>query len=184
MYHPQSHARRHPRRHLTTAPTRPHKTGTPDNVQTQFTSRPLEVASDSPVTGLEGRASDRMRSLPVLLCGEAAPPRSWPAGPSSSGSRIAGRCRRLGTQIGQRTEPRVRSPRAQRRAGLARRARQRRQDLANATSATRPPDDFANLEVLAARLTAFEHRYNDAARAFDWRFNRDDLHRLLDRIAS
>jgi transposase len=46
------------------------------------------------------------------------------------------------------------------------------------------PDDFANLEVLAARLTAFEHRYNVAARPFDWRFNRDDLNRLLDRIAA
>ena len=46
------------------------------------------------------------------------------------------------------------------------------------------PDDFANLNNLAERLTAFEHRYNVAARPFDWRFNRDDLNRLLDRIAA
>jgi hypothetical protein len=46
------------------------------------------------------------------------------------------------------------------------------------------PDDFANLNILAERLTAFEHRYNDAARPFDWRFNRDDLNRLIDRIAA
>jgi hypothetical protein len=46
------------------------------------------------------------------------------------------------------------------------------------------PDDFANLNNLAERLTAFEHRYNDAARPFDWRFNRDDLNRLIDRIAA
>ena len=32
------------------------------------------------------------------------------------------------------------------------------------------PDDFPNLNNLAERLTAFEHRYNDAARPFDWRF--------------
>jgi hypothetical protein len=46
------------------------------------------------------------------------------------------------------------------------------------------PDDFPNLDVLAERLTAFENRYNHAARPFDWRFNRDDLNRLLTRIAA
>jgi hypothetical protein len=46
------------------------------------------------------------------------------------------------------------------------------------------PDHAANLEVLAERLTAFEARYNQAAQPFDWRFNRDDLDRLLDRIAA
>lgn len=44
--------------------------------------------------------------------------------------------------------------------------------------------DFANLDVLAERLTAFEARYNTAARPFDWRFGRADLNRLLDRIAA
>ena len=46
------------------------------------------------------------------------------------------------------------------------------------------PDDFPNLDVLAHRLTAFEARYNTAARPFDLRFNRNDLNRLLTRIAA
>jgi DDE superfamily endonuclease len=43
------------------------------------------------------------------------------------------------------------------------------------------PDNFSSLQELAQRLTAFEIRYNQAARPFDWRFNRDDLDRLPDR---
>jgi transposase-like protein len=46
------------------------------------------------------------------------------------------------------------------------------------------PDDFAGLDQLAEQLTAFEARYNAAARRFDWRFSRDDLNQLLDRIAA
>ena len=46
------------------------------------------------------------------------------------------------------------------------------------------PDNIAGLEQLAEQLTAFEARYNQAARPFDWRFNRDDLKKLLDRIAA
>ena len=46
------------------------------------------------------------------------------------------------------------------------------------------PDNVAGLDVLADQLTAFETRYNQAARPFDWRFNRDDLDRLLNRIAA
>ena len=46
------------------------------------------------------------------------------------------------------------------------------------------PDDFADLDNLAGKITAFEHRYNNAARPFDWRFGRDDLNQLLDRIAA
>ena len=46
------------------------------------------------------------------------------------------------------------------------------------------PDNLASLEALAEQLTAFEARYNQAARPFDWRFNRDDLDRLLNRIAA
>lgn len=45
------------------------------------------------------------------------------------------------------------------------------------------PDDFPNLDVRANRLTAFDTCYHTAAQPFDWRFNRDDLNRLLDRIA-
>jgi transposase len=46
------------------------------------------------------------------------------------------------------------------------------------------PDNHASLEMLAEQLTRFEARYNQAARPFDWRFNRDDLDRLLQRIAA
>ena len=40
------------------------------------------------------------------------------------------------------------------------------------------------LDELANQLTAFEARYNQAARPFDWRFNNDDLNRLLNRLAA
>ena len=46
------------------------------------------------------------------------------------------------------------------------------------------PDDFPDLHVLANRLTAFEARCNTAARPFHWHFNRNDLSRLLTRIAA
>lgn len=46
------------------------------------------------------------------------------------------------------------------------------------------PDDFADLDQLATKITAFEKRYNRAAHPFDWRFGRDDLNRLLERIAA
>jgi hypothetical protein len=46
------------------------------------------------------------------------------------------------------------------------------------------PDDIASPDHLAERLIAFEARYNQAAQPFDWRFNRDDLDRLLNRIAA
>jgi transposase len=46
------------------------------------------------------------------------------------------------------------------------------------------PDNLASLQVLTEQLTAFEARYNQAAQPFDWRFNRDDLASLLDRIAA
>jgi transposase len=44
------------------------------------------------------------------------------------------------------------------------------------------PVDVADLDALAARLTAFEPRYNAAARPFDWRFTRADLDDLIKRI--
>ena len=44
------------------------------------------------------------------------------------------------------------------------------------------PNDFADLEALAARLTAFEPRYNATATPFDWRFTRADLTAMLARI--
>src|SRR3954451_10084606 len=47
-----------------------------------------------------------------------------------------------------------------------------------------PPDNFASLDELAEQITAFETRYNHAARPFDWRFTNDDLDRLLNRLAA
>jgi transposase len=44
------------------------------------------------------------------------------------------------------------------------------------------PADFADLDVLTARLTAFEPRYNATATPFDWRFTRRDLHNMLRRL--
>ena len=44
------------------------------------------------------------------------------------------------------------------------------------------PADFADLAVLADRLGRFEHRYNETARPFDWRFTRGDLTDMLQRL--
>jgi transposase len=44
------------------------------------------------------------------------------------------------------------------------------------------PDDFADLDTLAASIAGFEQRYNAAAVPFGWRFTRADLARLLRRI--
>jgi hypothetical protein len=44
------------------------------------------------------------------------------------------------------------------------------------------PADFADLDDLAARLRAFEPRYNATATPFDWRFGRTELTDLLHRI--
>jgi hypothetical protein len=44
------------------------------------------------------------------------------------------------------------------------------------------PDDVDDLATLAEHIEAFERRYNTAATPFDWRFNTDDLHRLLQRL--
>ena len=45
------------------------------------------------------------------------------------------------------------------------------------------PNDFTNLDQITERLAAFEDRYNAIAEPFDWRFSRDDLARMLERIA-
>jgi hypothetical protein len=45
------------------------------------------------------------------------------------------------------------------------------------------PNDFTNLDQITDRLAAFEDRYNPLAEPFDWRFTRDDLNELLERIA-
>ena len=46
------------------------------------------------------------------------------------------------------------------------------------------PDNLASPQILTDQLTAFEARYNQAAQPFDWRFSRNDLDQLLDRIAA
>jgi hypothetical protein len=46
------------------------------------------------------------------------------------------------------------------------------------------PNDFNDLDQITDRLAAFEDRYNDLAEPFDWTFTRDDLARLLERIAA
>ena len=45
------------------------------------------------------------------------------------------------------------------------------------------PGDFADLDALAARLLAFQDRYNATAEPFDWHFTRRSLDRLLERLA-
>jgi len=46
------------------------------------------------------------------------------------------------------------------------------------------PNDFFDLAQIEARLAAFEMRYNAVATPFDWKFTRDDLNKLLVRIAA
>jgi len=44
------------------------------------------------------------------------------------------------------------------------------------------PDDFTDLDVVIARLNAFEARYNPAARPFTWTFTTTNLNELLTRL--
>jgi DDE superfamily endonuclease len=46
------------------------------------------------------------------------------------------------------------------------------------------PNSYDNLADLAHTLNAFEHRWNEIAEPFDWRFTRDDLATLIDRLAA
>lgn len=45
------------------------------------------------------------------------------------------------------------------------------------------PSDFADLDDLAARILAFQDRYNTTAEPFDWTYTRDDLHAYLKRLS-
>ena len=45
------------------------------------------------------------------------------------------------------------------------------------------PNDFENPATLARTLNEFEHRYNEVAEPFDWRFTRADLGELIARLA-
>jgi hypothetical protein len=46
------------------------------------------------------------------------------------------------------------------------------------------PADAASLEELAARILAFQARYEVLAQPFEWKFTRADLTKLLERLAS
>ncbi len=45
------------------------------------------------------------------------------------------------------------------------------------------PNDFASLDELGARLLAFGEHYRPIAKPFDWTFTRQDLNRVLAKIA-
>jgi transposase len=45
------------------------------------------------------------------------------------------------------------------------------------------PADAASLEELAARILAFQDRYEGLAQPFEWKFTRADLTKLLERLA-
>lgn len=42
--------------------------------------------------------------------------------------------------------------------------------------------DFTDLDDLAARVLAFQDRYNTTATPFDWKYTRDDLNTFLTRL--
>jgi DDE superfamily endonuclease len=44
------------------------------------------------------------------------------------------------------------------------------------------PNDFSSLEALEQRLIGFQHYYERIAKPFQWKFTRDDLTRLLEKI--
>ena len=44
------------------------------------------------------------------------------------------------------------------------------------------PTDFDDLDDLATRILAFQHRYNQAATPFDWKYTRRDLNEFLTRL--
>jgi hypothetical protein len=46
------------------------------------------------------------------------------------------------------------------------------------------PNDFTNLADVAARLEAFEDRYNFTASPFNWRYTKKDLDALLERLTT
>lgn len=46
------------------------------------------------------------------------------------------------------------------------------------------PNDFSCLEEVAARLLNFQERYEQIARPFEWQFTRDDLSKLLAKLAT
>ncbi len=45
------------------------------------------------------------------------------------------------------------------------------------------PNDFADLVEVGSRLAAFERRYEESAKPFEWKFTRSDLAKLIERLA-
>ncbi len=45
------------------------------------------------------------------------------------------------------------------------------------------PNDFGSLDDVAHRLLAFQRRYEQLARPFEWKFTREDLVRLVRRLS-
>ncbi|MFQ6092624.1 MAG: IS630 family transposase, partial [bacterium] len=45
------------------------------------------------------------------------------------------------------------------------------------------PNDFESLEEVESRLSAFQDRYQEIAKPFQWKFTRKDLSRLLHRLS-
>ena len=46
------------------------------------------------------------------------------------------------------------------------------------------PNDFPDLDEVEARLVAFQQHYEQIATPFEWKFTKDDLNALLDRITA
>lgn len=46
------------------------------------------------------------------------------------------------------------------------------------------PNDFATLGEVEARVLAFQAAYEQAAQPFEWKFTRDDLARLMRKLAA
>jgi hypothetical protein len=46
------------------------------------------------------------------------------------------------------------------------------------------PNDYDDLAAPARTLNEFERRWNEAAEPFEWNFTRDDLAKLIDRLAA
>jgi hypothetical protein len=44
------------------------------------------------------------------------------------------------------------------------------------------PNDFGSLDELQERLLRFQHKYEQIAKPFEWKFTRNDLNILLNKI--
>jgi len=45
------------------------------------------------------------------------------------------------------------------------------------------PNDFHDLKTLEQRLLAFQSRYEEIAKPFQWKFTKDDLNRILSKLS-